>query len=138
MYFTIREKFKKEATGKITYKELEEREFNGVPANGDKIEVSGKFYRVDAVIIASGFKKDNDSEESLENFLDVVMVNKHYENENVKKVPRHDRYGHEIIENKDGSYYTVDKNGKKVREWDKDNNLKYGDKYPVINNKDSV
>jgi hypothetical protein len=130
--FTIREKFKNQATNKYSFNELEEREFEKMPTLGDKIQVGKKYYRVDNIIIASHMK-DEKGNENDESFLDVVLVDKHYE-DNIKRIKRVDRFKHEIIDKKDGGYYTIDKNGKKVREWDKNDKLIYGEPYPKKNN----
>jgi hypothetical protein len=130
MIFTVREKTKKQFSNKAILRELEEKEFEKTPTLNDKIQIGKKYYRVDNIIIASHLK-DEKGVMHEENFLDIVLVDKNYEND-INVIYRRDRFGHQIFEKKDGGYYTVDKNGKKVREWDKDNELIYGQKYPEI------
>jgi hypothetical protein len=123
MYFLIREKFKRQGSNKFNYRNVEEKEFSKVPAVGDAFNIGRKKYKVDAIVIS------NQSENG-DNCIDVTLVPNQYKNDNVRTITRRDRYQHEVVENKDGSYYTVEKNKKKVRGWDKEGRLIYGEPYP--------
>lgn len=130
MFFTIRELIKKQGIGKNVLKELEEREFEKMPIIGDSLKIGRKNYQIVNIIIADGMKKRNEEEMHMENYIDVLAAMKVQKNEQIKNITRRDRYQHDIIERKDGSYYTVDKEGRKIREWDKDNKLIFGKPYP--------
>lgn len=85
-------------------------------AYGERFEYNKKIYSVGGV-----FKKSNNT------YLDLTEVDKHYQ-DSVERIPRHDRFKHEIFETKDGEE-TRDKNGNVVRKWDKEGNLVFGKPY---------
>jgi hypothetical protein len=105
-----------------SYNIVEEKEFGKPHAIGERIEIEKKIYRIIAIT------KGNQLEDDINTYIDIEKVDKNYES-SIKIMPVYDREGHEVIANKDGSYYTINKDGKKVREWDKDKKLIFGNTY---------
>lgn len=147
MYFTVRERFRKQSTKKFSYNELDEIDFKGVPILNEKIVVKNKSYKIVNIIIADGMiDKKNPEITHDENFLDVEEVSKNYEFEKQEDI-RRDRFGHQVIIDSDTCQRTVDEKGKTIRKWEykqvegknyKDWILVSGEPYPENKNKESV
>lgn len=136
MLCTIRQPSK---INKTKFEEVCDIELTKLPAITEKIEVNKKFYKVNGII------NDNKAEGMTHYFIDCTEANKHYDdnisrnayydktqNQILEDGYRRDRYGHRIIENKDGSYKTINDKGKIIREWDKDGHLIKGEPYNPI------
>lgn len=106
---TILRKDKKTGRNIYNYNIVEEKEFGKPYTLGEKIEFNKKAYKVISIV------KGNQLEDNTNTYIDIEKVEKNYQEPIKRFVPR-DRMGDEVITNKDGTQYTIDNNGKKVRD----------------------